>query len=83
MASENDPVSVIVRGGSWGIGRYRVPEEFRSEFGEFGYGIGYQPENPHDFWPDEESCSPKELAAHAEACRVWDMVHVPEPPDGD
>ena len=27
--------------------------------------------NPHDFTPDEESCSPEEIAAHKAACQNW------------
>jgi len=29
-------------------------------------------ENPHDFEPDEESCTPEEIAFHAEAKKRWD-----------
>jgi hypothetical protein len=28
-------------------------------------------DNPNDFTPDPECCTPQELAAHAEACRQW------------
>lgn len=79
MNEEDKPVFIVACGHSWGIGTYRVPEEFRQEFGEFGYGIGVRPENPHDFWPDVEACSQEELAAHAEACRAWDAEHGDKP----
>lgn len=36
-----------------------------------GYGY-YRPPNPHDFHPDEESCRPEEIAAHAAACESYD-----------
>lgn len=29
-------------------------------------------ENPHDFEPDHESCTPEEVAFHAEAKKRWD-----------
>lgn len=28
-------------------------------------------ENPHDFIPDGESCSPAEIEAHRRACATW------------
>ncbi len=36
-----------------------------------GYGF-YRPANPHDFFPDHESCSPEEIANHKAACEAWD-----------
>lgn len=29
-------------------------------------------ENPNDFTPDEEVCTPVEIAAHKQACADWD-----------
>ena len=31
--------------------------------------------DPRKFAPDEECCSPKEIAAHAAACKEWDEGH--------
>ena len=36
-----------------------------------GYGF-YRPENPHNFFPDHESCSEEEIANHKAACEAWD-----------
>lgn len=36
-----------------------------------GYGFA-KPENPHNYWPDIESCSPEEIAAHSQACSDYD-----------
>jgi hypothetical protein len=36
-----------------------------------GYGFA-RPENPHDFHPDSECCSPEEIAAHKAACDAYD-----------
>jgi hypothetical protein len=36
-----------------------------------GYGF-YRPENPHNFFPDHESCSDEEVANHKAACEAWD-----------
>ena len=38
---------------------------------ENGYGFA-RPSNPHDFFPDHESCSPDEIAAHKAACEAYD-----------
>jgi hypothetical protein len=35
-----------------------------------GYGFA-RPDNPHDFFPDQESCSPEEIANHKAACEAW------------
>lgn len=36
-----------------------------------GYGF-YRPANPHDFFPDSESCTADEIANHKAACEAWD-----------
>lgn len=36
-----------------------------------GYGF-YRPENPHDFFPDGDCCSEKEIENHRLACEAWD-----------
>lgn len=36
-----------------------------------GYGF-HRPANPHHFFPDAESSSAEELAAHKAACEAWD-----------
>lgn len=48
----------------------------------FGYGF-YRPENPHDFHPDPESCSPEEIANHKAACDAYDAgTYTPDNSDG-
>jgi hypothetical protein len=39
---------------------------------ESGYGIGYKPKNPHDFYPDMDSCNEAEIEAWRAACNEWD-----------
>ena len=69
----------IVCSAPWGIGTYRIPEEFREQgYGDTGYGF-MKTDNPHDFWPDHESCTEAEIAAHKEACDVWDAAQAKEP----
>jgi hypothetical protein len=47
-----------------------------------GYGY-YRPANPHDFQPDHECCSEKEIAAHKAACEAYDKgEYTPEKGDG-
>lgn len=36
-----------------------------------GYGFA-RPDNPHNFSPDFECCSPEEIAAHSKACEDYD-----------
>ena len=36
-----------------------------------GYGY-YTPDNPHNFWPDIECCTPEEIANHSAACEAYD-----------
>ena len=36
-----------------------------------GYGY-YKPDNPHNFWPDIECCTPEEIANHSAACEAYD-----------
>jgi hypothetical protein len=62
-------VQVICCGSSWGIGACRYFDEDGQE--QMGYGFA-SPENPHDFFPDPESCTPEEIAAHAKAKADWD-----------
>lgn len=46
--------------------RPHVPGE-QDEHDEVMYGF-FHVDDPRDFMPDEEGCSPEEIAAHAEAC---------------
>lgn len=41
---------------------------------ETGYGF-YRPENPHDFTPDYESCTEKEISAWKQDCDAWDKAY--------
>lgn len=45
-------------------------EEF-DEYEDVVYGFPCV-ENPHDFSPDSECCTPKEIAFHEDAKRRWD-----------
>ena len=36
-----------------------------------GYGFA-RPDNPHNYFPDFECCSPEEIAAHSKACEDYD-----------
>ena len=36
-----------------------------------GYGY-YKPDNPHNFWPDIDCCTPEEIANHSAACEAYD-----------
>jgi len=47
---------------------------------ETGYGF-YHPDNPHDFHPDEESCTPQEIANHKAACDAYDAGARVDPPE--
>lgn len=50
----------------------RAARPFVEEAGTIqGYGF-YRPENPHNFFPDPESCLDEEMAAHKAACEAWD-----------
>lgn len=40
----------------------------QDERDEWGYGY-FHLDDPRDFFPDPECCSPVEIAAHTEACR--------------
>lgn len=41
---------------------------------------GYYPGgDPRDFVPDEECCTPEELARHREACEAWARGETPDP----
>ena len=76
-----DEIRVHVCGTGWGIGSYRYINEEGQE--DMGYGF-YRPENPHDYFPDHESCRPEEIAAHKAACDAWDAknLNTQEPKDG-
>jgi len=45
-----------------------MQEIAKEESGGYGYYLGG---DPRKFCPDEESCTPQELAAHKEACEKW------------
>lgn len=38
-----------------------------------GYGY-YRPEDPRDFTPDQECCTPQEIATHKAAREAWDKA---------
>ena len=58
-------------GSPWGVGTYQLHGDDAAEFGEQGYGFAMDGMSPEDFDPDPDSCTPSEIAAHAEALRVW------------
>ena len=64
---------VIVCWSSWGIGTNTYVDP---DTGEQDVVYGFVcVENPHDFKPDMESCTPKEIAAHRAALEMWDRDH--------
>lgn len=36
----------------------------------------FYPENPHDFTPDTDVCTPEEIENHRKACEEWDKCHI-------
>lgn len=42
----------------------------------YGY---YHGGDPRDFTPDEEVCTPEEIASHRAACEAWDRGETPDP----
>jgi len=48
-----------------------VMPELRARSAEAHYGYPVV-ENPHDFDPDLECCTPEEIANHKAACEAWD-----------
>jgi len=74
LRDDKGTLLAIVCTAPWGIGSYTYRwTEDGVEHEEPGYGF-YQPPNPHDFYPDGESCTPEEIAAHREACEAWDAA---------
>lgn len=69
---EKEKIQVIVTTAPWGIGAYKFLDEEGLEC--MGYGF-YRPENPNDFFPDQESCGPEEIEAHRKACEWWNTTH--------
>lgn len=61
----------------WAIVLYRMvhglKEIAKERVEEYGYG-GFLGGDPRDFQPDSECCSPEELAAHKEACALFDTA---------
>lgn len=59
ITDDKGEVVAIACGSAWGVGTYDTGDP------EWGVLYGFAPTNidPHDFWPDEESCSPQEIAA--------------------
>lgn len=44
------------------------------------HGYGYYPGgDPRHFHPDEECCTPAEIAAHKAACEAWERGETPDP----
>jgi hypothetical protein len=62
----------ICGSGGWGIGSYQYIDPATGQ-PEVGYGF-YRTKNPHDFFPDRECCSEKEIACHKKACEEWDAA---------
>ena len=55
-------------------------DAFSQAFSGYGY---YRPDNPHNFFPDPECCTPKEIAYHSAACEAYDKgTYVPDHSDG-
>lgn len=64
----SDKIEVILCGHSWGIGTYKYKNEEGQD--DYGYGL-YRPENPNDFTPDMECCSPEEIKAWETDLAAW------------
>jgi len=72
IRDEQGQVIAIACGSPWGIGGYYHCHDSACFCeGREVYGFPPSEMNPEDFTPDEDSCTPKELAAHAEALAVW------------
>lgn len=67
-----DTAHIHILSAPWGIGTYRLRFEDGTEDMQYGF---YRTENPHDFYPDHECCSEKEIANHKAACDWWDTTH--------
>ena len=63
------------------IGALEVGNDaFSQAFGGYGY---YRPDNPHNFFPDPECCTEKEIANHSAACEAYDRgTYIPDHKDG-
>lgn len=69
----NEKIRVHICGsGGWGIGSYKMRFEDGTE--DTGYGF-FRPENPHDFFPDAESCTTAEIENHRAAREEWDKAY--------
>lgn len=79
VRDDEGKVVAIACGSPWGIGTYKLPEEYHAEFGTHMYGFPPRVMNPHDFRPDAECCTEKEIAAWKEACDTWDKAERGEP----
>ncbi len=47
-----------------------VADFLRERSEDVGYGY-FRPEDPHDFTPDGECCTPEEIEAHHASCEAW------------
>lgn len=59
---------MLLCGSPWGIGSYTCTE--------YGLVYGYSPRNinPHDFIPDYECCTEKEIEAWTKAKEEWNKL---------
>lgn len=65
-------VVAIFCASPWGIGGYYHCHDRACECeGREVYGFPPAEINPEYFTPDQESCTPQELAAHVEALAMW------------
>lgn len=71
MDKEEKVIIHFCGSGGFGIGSYRYKIDGKEEM---GYGF-YRPENPNDFFPDYECCSPEEIDTHKTACDEWNKKH--------
>lgn len=67
MVDEKEKLVIFKCGSPWGIGVYAC------EYDPSGSSYGYPPtdSNPHDFFPDPESCRPEEITAWEKAKVEW------------
>lgn len=72
LRDDTGKVIGIACGSPWGIGGYyHCHDEACFCGGQAVYGFPPRGMNPEDFTPDEESCTPHEIASWEEALALW------------
>lgn len=72
IRDEAGTVIAIACGSPWGVGvYYHCHDEDCFCGGDSVYGFPPRAMNPEDFTPDDESCTPAEIASWREALERW------------